>query len=113
MTNALVIVLSLIVLISITSVRGQGCYGRWSLNHLTFQLRSILFSELKIIIDEYTMKNNQTEKIAFQADSQWILTLPVDGNQQPGIYDKIQFNYARFNYTYYFGYDSYPHCPRC
>ncbi|CAF1116483.1 unnamed protein product [Rotaria sordida] len=62
-------------------------YGRWSLNHLTFQLRSIPSSKLKIIIDEYTMKNNQTEKIAFQADSQWALTLPVDGNQQPGIYD--------------------------
>ncbi|CAF1246650.1 unnamed protein product [Rotaria sordida] len=61
--------------------------GRWSLNHLTFQLRSIPSSKLKIIIGEYTMKNNQTEKIAFQADSQWTLILSVDGNQQPGIYD--------------------------
>ncbi|CAF1103959.1 unnamed protein product [Rotaria sordida] len=87
--------------------------GRWSLNHLTFQLRSISSSKLKIIIGEYTMKNNRTGKIAFLADSQWTLILSVDGNQQPGIYDKIQFDYAGFNYTYYFGYGSYPHCPRC
>ena len=87
--------------------------GRWSLDQLTFQLRAIPSTELKIIPGEYTMKNNSTEKIAFQADSQWALTLTVDKNIQSAIYDKIQFSYAGFNYTYYFGYGPYPHCPRC
>ncbi len=59
------------------------------------------------------MKNGQPENITFQADSQWALTVPVDKNEQAGIYDKIQFNYGGFNYTYYFGYGPYPHCPRC
>ncbi|CAF3472217.1 unnamed protein product [Rotaria socialis] len=87
--------------------------GRWSLNQLTFQLRSVPSNDMKTIIGKYTMKNKQSEKIAFQADSQWALTLPVDSNAKPGIYDEIEFNYAGFNYTYYFGYGPYPHCPRC
>jgi hypothetical protein len=87
--------------------------GRWSLDHLTFQLKSIPSSELKSIAGDYTMKNGQTEKVAFLADSQWALTVPVDKNEKPDIYDKIQFNYGGFNYTYHFGYGPYPHCPRC
>ncbi|CAF4723334.1 unnamed protein product, partial [Rotaria sp. Silwood2] len=62
--------------------------GRWSLNHLTFQLRSIPSSELKTIIGEYTMKNNQPAVIAFQADSQWAWTRPVGRNQQAGSYER-------------------------
>jgi hypothetical protein len=87
--------------------------GRWSLDRLTFQLKSIPSNELKSIVGEYTMKNRQPEKVAFQADSQWALTVPVDKDAAPGIYDKIQFDYGGFNYTYYFGYGPYPHCPRC
>lgn len=87
--------------------------GRWSLNKLTFQLRSIPSSQLKQIVGKYTMRNKQPETVAFQSDSQWALTLPVDGDAKPGIYDKIEFNYSGFNYTYYFGYGPYPHCPRC
>ncbi len=88
--------------------------GRWSLSNLTFQLQAIPSSELKTITGEYTMKNSPPQKIAFQADDRWALTVPVDRNDQiPGIYDKIQFNYGGFNYTYHFGYGPYPHCPRC
>jgi hypothetical protein len=87
--------------------------GRWSLDHLTFQLKSIPSSELKSITGEYTMKNSQPQNVTFQADSQWALTVPVDKNVKPDLYDKIQFNYGGFNYTYYFGYGPYPHCPRC
>jgi hypothetical protein len=87
--------------------------GRWSLDHLTFQLKAIPSTELKSIPGEYTMKNSQPQKIAFEAASQWALTVPVDKNEKPDIYDKIQFNYGGFNYTYYFGYGPYPICPRC
>jgi hypothetical protein len=90
--------------------------GRWSLNRLTFQLRSIPSDKLTSIIGEYRMKDAQPEKIVFQADSQWGVTLPVHKNEQPGvfaIYDTIQFNYGGFNYTYSFGYGPMPTCPRC
>lgn len=87
--------------------------GRWSLDRLTFQLRAIPSNELKTIAGEYTMQNGSAQEIAFEADSQWALTLPVDRAAQPGIYDKVQFDYGGFNYTYYFGYGPYPHCPRC
>lgn len=87
--------------------------GRWSLDQLTFQLRAIPSTVLKVLPGEYTMKDNSTRKIAFQADSQWALTVPVDKNTKPAIYDQIEFNYNGFNYTYYFGYGPYPHCPRC
>ncbi|UJR14280.1 hypothetical protein I4U23_001270 [Adineta vaga] len=71
--------------------------GRRSLSGLTFQLRTIPSNGLHIVVGEYTMKNRQLEKIAFQADSQWALTVTVDRNEQAGIYDKIQFNYGGFN----------------
>lgn len=87
--------------------------GRWSLDRLNFQLKSIPTNELKFIVAEYTMKNSQPEKVVFQADSQWALTLPVDRNVKPDIYDELKFSYGSFNYTYYFGYGPYPHCPRC
>jgi len=87
--------------------------GRWSVDHLTFQLKAIP-TELTSITGEYTMKNSQPQQVAFEAASQWALTVPVDKNQQqPGLYDKIQFDYAGFNYTYYFGYGADPICPRC
>lgn len=87
--------------------------GRWSLNRLTFQLRTLPSNELKTIPVQYTMKNSQPQQVAFEADSQWALSVSVDKNEKAGIYDKVEFKYGGFNYTYYFGYGPYPHCPRC
>ena len=87
--------------------------GRWSLDHLTFQLRAIPSSELKSITGQYTKKNSEPQEINFEADLQWALTVSVSADEGKGIYDQVEFNYGGFNYTYYFGYGPYPHCPRC
>jgi len=87
--------------------------GQWSLDHLTFLLTSIPSPELEPIHGNYTMKNGLTQLITFDAASQWSVALPVDTNKGRDIYDRIQFNYLGYDYSYYFGYGLSPHCPRC
>ena len=90
--------------------------GRWSLNQLTFQLTAIPTTGITSIDGTYTMKDGEQRSVQFRPNSQWAVTVPVDPNWQPGLWninDKLSFQYGGSTYTFYFGYGPTPHCPRC